>query len=135
MYLSKTLSSNEEIKYKARMHWINYIIPLFTVVVLFWTVIFLIVGIIVLLRLLKTEMVCTTKRVIFKTGIIAVKTDELRNNKIESISMRQGIWGRILGYGDIIFTGTGNQMIVFKAVKSPVKTKSCFEQIIETYKS
>ena len=126
MYLTKTLSDNEEIKYVAKLHWINYIIPIITS--------FIVIGIIPLLRLLTTEMVCTTKRVIFKKGIISVTTDELRNIKIESVSVRQTIMGRILGYGNIIFTGSGNQQVIFCSVSSPAKIKANFESVIELSK-
>ena len=69
-----------------------------------------------------------------KKGIISVKTDELRNVKIESVSVRQTIMGRILGYGDIIFTGSGNQQVFFYTVSNPARIKASFESIIEETK-
>lgn len=74
----------------------------------------------------NVEMAVTNKRVVSKTGIIAVHSEELQWNKIESIEIRQGIFGRILHYGDVYFSGTGTSSAIFKCVQNPwdVKAKS-----------
>ena len=74
----------------------------------------------------RVEMAVTNKRVVAKTGIISVHSEELQWNKIESIEIRQGVFGRWLNYGDIYFSGTGTSFVRFGDVRDPwnVKAKS-----------
>lgn len=76
------------------------------------------------------EMAVTNKRVVAKTGIISVHSEELQWNKIESIEIRQGILGRCLGYGDIYFSGTGTSFVRFGDVKDPLKVKAKAAEIL-----
>lgn len=55
------------------------------------------------LSLHLTEMVCTNRRVVYKTGIISIKTEEIKVERIESIQVKQTFWGRVFGYGNILF--------------------------------
>lgn len=83
----------------------------------------LFIGIKVAIKYISTEAAATTKKVIFKTGFIRIDTLELRKEKIENIQVDQSIWGRILGYGDLTFIGTGGSPVVFKMIHDPVDTK------------
>jgi len=76
------------------------------------------------------EMAVTNKRVVAKSGIIAVHSEELQWNKIESIEIRQGILGRWLNYGDIYFSGTGTSYVRFGYVENPWKVKSESAEIL-----
>lgn len=79
------------------------------------------------LHLQMTEMVVTNKRVICKTGIIAVNTEELKNTRIESVEIKQTLWQRLWRYADIYFTGTGGSYVLFTSIKNPRKVKSMLE--------
>ena len=76
------------------------------------------------------EMAVTNKRVVAKTGIISVHSDELQWNKIESIEIRQGIVGRCLNYGDVYFSGTGTSYVRFGDVRNPWVVKSKAAEIL-----
>ena len=76
-----------------------------------------------IIKYLSTEATATTKRVIFKTGFIRIVTLELRKEKIENIQVDQSILGRILGYGNLKFIGTGGSPVVFQMIRNPVGTK------------
>lgn len=76
------------------------------------------------------EMAITNQRVVYKSGIIITSTMELNMKKIESVSVQQGIWGRIFNYGHIIFSGTGTTKVVFFRVKDPFNTRKQIEEII-----
>ena len=78
----------------------------------------------------RVEMAVTNKRVVAKTGIISVQSEELQWNKIESIEIRQGILGRWLSFGDIYFSGTGTSFVRFGCVKDPWKVKSKSAEIL-----
>ena len=83
----------------------------------------LLISIKAAIKYFSTEAAATTKRVIFKTGFIRIVTLELRKEKIENIQVDQSILGRILGYGDLTFIGTGGSPVVFQMIRNPVDTK------------
>ena len=83
-----------------------------------------------LLVIICTEYGVTSTRVIKKTGVISVETDENRNEMIESIQVSQTVIGRILGYGDVIINGTGNNRFVMKTARNPKSVKMKIEDSI-----
>ncbi len=62
--------------------------------------------------------ILTNKRIIKKTGIIRRVTTELMLRKVESVSTRQSILGRIFGYGDVNVS-TGEQTDCFEFIIHP----------------
>jgi uncharacterized membrane protein YdbT with pleckstrin-like domain len=91
------------------------------------------IAFVVWLHYKAVEMAITNKRIIFKKGIIATNTDEIRLEKCESAKLRKGVLGVIVNYGDIIFTGTGNSSLVWKNINDPKDTRKQIEDIFETY--
>ena len=59
----------------------------------------------------------------FKEGIISRDTEEMRLTKAETVEVKQGIIGRIFGYGNVIVTGTGISNVVFRSVAKPLQVK------------
>ena len=57
------------------------------------------------------NFVLTDKRVIIKTGLLHVTTSEIMLNKMEGLSVRQSIFGRILNYGDLLITTGGVEQV------------------------
>ena len=49
------------------------------------------------------------------------RTVEMLNSKVEAVAVNQGILGRILGYGNIIVTGTGGTNEAFNGISSPLE--------------
>ena len=149
-YVKGTLSKDEEIKEVVRLHWFNYIFTgiLGFVAFLFvisyfvnaelqkdpgtkWIVIFFVIWALYdFLKLYTTEMVITNKRVICRKGVISVKTEELKNTKVESIEIKKSILGRIFGYATIWFSGTGTSKVKFEAIDDPWAIKSRIESVI-----
>ena len=76
------------------------------------------------------EMVCTNKRVVRRTGVINVTTEELNRERIESVEMRQSILGRLFNYGDILFSGTGTSKVVFSFINQPRLMKQVIDEVI-----
>lgn len=96
-----------------------------------------VLGILIVLRLFyvfirnySVEMAVTNYRVVYKIGLLNIHTDELVNSRIEAVSVRQSIMGKILNYGNILFSGTGTSKLVFKKVYAPWWIKSQVETII-----
>ena len=145
-YVKGTLSQDEEIKEVVKLHWFNYIRPVFWAImmllmlvtyfinpaseIIFIFLFFLFCLLYDILILYTMEMVVTNKRVVYRKGIISIKTEELKTNKIEAIEIKQSILGRILRYGDICFSGLGISKVDFKGVDNPWAVKSRIESII-----
>lgn len=72
------------------------------------------------LKIRSTEMGVTSKRVVYKSGVVMRNTAEIRLSKVESVSVRQGFLGRIFGYGDVVIAGTGGNGAVMKGVADPL---------------
>lgn len=49
----------------------------------------------------------TNRRIIVSRGVVDRKTEEIVLQKIESILVDQGLWGRMLDYGTVTVRGTG----------------------------
>ncbi|MGV7235586.1 MAG: PH domain-containing protein [Nitrosomonadaceae bacterium] len=84
-----------------------------------------VIGIVLLVRAFiaraTTELAVTSKRIIAKYGFFTRKTIELNHNKFESLSVKQGVLGRILNYGAIIIYGTGGGKSPIKNIDAPLK--------------
>jgi uncharacterized membrane protein YdbT with pleckstrin-like domain len=65
------------------------------------------------------EFVVTTKRIIIKAGILARETREFRFEKVESCDVKQGVMGRVLGYGSIVVRGVGGSGVIEYYVVDP----------------
>lgn len=155
-YIKKTLTEDEKIIITKKCHWIFWfsLTPLFLFVTNILSSLYLLrsffidteqfkiiismcllvpsaIGLLCYLIKYKTiENAVTNRRVIFKTGFIRTDTDELRNERIENIQIRQSILGRILKYGDLEFKGTGGSPVIFKLIADPIGTKKEIENII-----
>ena len=123
-YIEQSLSKGETIKEIFKHHWmVKVVVALHFVFALFTAGIWLIPAVLVWLSWRFTEQGVTNKRVIFKHGIISRKTDEMRLNAIESIVIKQGIIGRILGFGTVVVTGRGAGDVVIKWMADPTRVK------------
>jgi uncharacterized membrane protein YdbT with pleckstrin-like domain len=143
-YLQKSLAPGETVVAVFRLHWLVW--------VRFWIVIVL--GIIAAVALLVVqipwgavavaviailiagyewlwlrgiEQAVTSRRVVRKTGIISRRTTELRLASIETVDLRQGIWGRILGFGNVRITGRGETAMALHWISDPIEVKRDIE--------
>ena len=70
-----------------------------------------------------TESRISYMKIVSSHGLISRKTDDMRLTKIEGIQVKQGIFGRILGYGTVVFQGTGSGNVTMDYVPNPVELK------------
>ncbi len=84
-----------------------------------------------LIILITTEIVVTTYRFVYKTGLISRNTQEVSLNKIEEITLHQSVMGRFLGFGKLVLRGTGVGVIQLPDLDNPIKLR----KIIENAKS
>ena len=81
--------------------------------------------------LFTTEFAVTNRRIIAKAGFIRRHTLEMLLTKIESVSVNQGIAGRIFNFGTIVVIGTGGTRESFNSIVKPLETRKSINQIIE----
>lgn len=83
------------------------------------------------IRYFTTEVAITNKRVVAKFGLIRRRTIEINLQKIESIQVNQGIFGRIFGFGSIIVAGAGNPQAPIPGIADPLSFRRAFIDIQE----
>ena len=73
------------------------------------------------LQMMTAKYTVTNERCICRTGLIAVRQNEVFIEDIRGASLRQGILQRILGVGDVSIASaaTAGVEIVFKGIASP----------------
>jgi uncharacterized membrane protein YdbT with pleckstrin-like domain len=143
-YVDNSLIPDEQVVFRTRLHLIIFFIP----IVLFAISVCLFVysvplaaesvlAVAILWFLVKyvdyasSEFAVTNKRVIIKVGVLRRRTVEMLNTKVEAVSVNQGILGRILGYGNIVVTGTGGTNEPFNGISSPLE----FRRAVQAHSS
>jgi uncharacterized membrane protein YdbT with pleckstrin-like domain len=145
-YVEKNLMSDEEIVYKAKIHWMIYLMGLFFIglgIAIIATpgeynllgAFFILGGLLNLIKAfiykLSTELVVTTKRVIAKFGFIKRTTMELNHSKVESLGVDQSIFQRILNAGTIIVQGTGGGKTPIPNIDEPLVFRTNAMEMID----
>jgi uncharacterized membrane protein YdbT with pleckstrin-like domain len=71
-----------------------------------------------------TEVAVTNLRVIYKTGLVKRRTNEMNMDKVESVQVDQSILGRILDYGTVSITGTGAGLELLEVIAQPIELRN-----------
>ena len=149
-YIEKHLMQDEKVVSKAKLHWIVYfgpgLVTLLAIGLLFisdfsWLLrICLMLGVWLCALIWAVaidggkQYVVTTRRIIFKHGIIKRSSLELLLRKCEGIKVEQSIMGRILGYGTVLVT-TGEATNRYDYIRHPVTFSTCINQQIDNLKT
>jgi uncharacterized membrane protein YdbT with pleckstrin-like domain len=134
-YVDKNLLPNEEISYRAHLHWIIYTLPIIVFVIAILVAVsgggwiagiaLGVIGFVLLLppwiKASSSEFAITNKRVLIKVGLIRRHSLELLLQKVEGIGVDQGILGRMLGYGTITVSGVGGTKETFRMISNPLE--------------
>lgn len=73
-----------------------------------------------------TELAITKRRIIVKHGFIRRRTIEMNLNKVESIQVDQGVWGRMLDFGTLAISGGGLPQATVDGISEPMKFRKAF---------
>lgn len=147
-YVQAALLPGESVEAQAKTHWFIYVAPAC------WLVLSIIVlnagsslvGVLLLLWSLflffragmyqySTELAVTTKRIVAKFGFIRRNTVELSHGKVESLHVKQGIFGRIFDFGSVVVTGSGGTHAPIPYIACPLKFRSAALTAIEAPKA
>lgn len=147
-YAEKNLAPGETIVYRARYHWIYYRMTLVLLLVaavfgLWWWIagnrledgttsgIFGNIGLAFLVaavlhfavrrvRASADEYVVTTRRVIRKFGLVARDVEQALLDRVQDITLQQGITARLLGYGTVVLeTASETGRLTFRDIAEP----------------
>ena len=146
-YVQRVLQPGEMIRHTASPHWIVYwpgtlcIVAAGAVLLFgprlwadhptFWTWVASLIAVVGLFLLIRewygwwtTEIAVTNLRVIYKTGFIQRRTNEMNMDKVESVQVDQSILGRILDYGTVVITGTGAGLEALSEIAHPIELRN-----------
>ena len=73
----------------------------------------------------------TNKRLIAKSGLIRRDTVEIPIKKVSSLQVKQGIIGRMLGYGTLIISDVGAAHAPIRYIREPLKFRQRFFEVQE----
>src|SRR6185503_12588719 len=79
-------------------------------------------------RIATSEFAVTSMRIVMKVGLLAIHTDEILLQRVETIGVDQSLWGRILGYGTVTVTGTGGAREPFAYVRDPIAFRRAVQE-------
>jgi hypothetical protein len=142
-YVSDSLGPGEEIVHSAHLHWVVYARPITALLAAavaagFSAQVGGILGLAALVWLgiawilaRSTELGVTTRKVVGKWGLVARSTIEQRLEKVDSISVDQGLLGRILNFGDVTVHGTGVNATPVRMIADPILFRRKVEHAIE----
>jgi len=119
-YIDDSLIEGEVLVHRGRISWWSVFWLLFLGVL----TLVLIVGLVFLamawIRVRSTEIAITNKRIIAKFGFVKRHTVEINLDKVESLRVEQGLWGRFLNFGTIYVSGAGTAVAPFPDIADPL---------------
>lgn len=156
-YVNSHLTKEEHVVFEAHYHWSIWIAPVIGFIFFSIPLLFVLsyapsdevadnlglpcgmflLGIWILVyTYIKTttdEFAITNQRLIIKTGVISRSTLELNLTKVETITVSQGIWGRIFNCGQIAIKGTGSTICNLVCIDTPYDFRKAFQDVLGKY--
>ena len=124
-YVQNHLIKDEVVVYETTYHWTIFL-TLASIFTLF---------IYALIKRSSDEFALTNKRLVIKTGFIARNPLEFNLDKVESMEVIQGFWGRLLGFGTIVVHGTGATKSGFDRIDNPLEFRRRFQEQYDQYRN
>ncbi len=78
-----------------------------------------------------TEIAITTERLVYKKGLIARHVGELNIDRIEGVSVRQDVLGRLFGFGRVCIRGMGVGEVMLPSIESPIEFRRAIQEAKE----
>ena len=119
-YTQQVLRPGEEVLAVGKFHWLYSMAAYLLLLLLGVFVIGILLFLMMMIRKWTTEIVITADRLIYKTGWIARRAEEIALTRIEEVALTQTVMGRIFGYGSLRISGTGMGLINLPS--SPVRS-------------
>ena len=112
------LREGERVLIEVSPHWATY----FGHIVLSITIVWIPVLLVVMWLRRSTHYVLTNYRVLVETGIFSKASKSSQLDKINDVTCTQSIWGRMLGFGDVVIETAGEMgATLFGSVPHPIE--------------
>jgi membrane protein YdbS with pleckstrin-like domain len=144
-YVERVLQPGEQVRHISSIHWIVYwpsVVVALLAVAAYWfgemrllpsvwlyTACALALGALALVvrewyQWWITEIAVTNRRVIYKKGLVRLKTNEMNMDKVESVQVDQSVLGRMFDFGTVKILGTGEGLETLHTIASPIKLRN-----------
>lgn len=124
-YIKDVLMKDEKVIVEGQIHWMDVVVGF-----LFSWLLFPLLS--ALSRRLSTELAVTTHRVIGKKGLLRRDAKDSMLDKVQNVTINQGVWGRIFNYGHVTVT-TAGESITFSGIAKPGVFKAAVISQMEVY--
>lgn len=98
----------------------------------FFSFMALVDWVLVALYVINSEYFVSNRRVFVKYGIIGRTSNDLKIEWISGTIIHQGLFGRMLNFGDLEFTGAGVSKVRMHGVSDVLMVKSIVENTIQS---
>jgi len=147
-YIEKNLMEGERIVMRAKLHYIVYWKPV-ALALLAIALLFVPMGDYANYRLLlclallviaaisvavihgNRQYILTNRRLIEKVGIVRRESHEILLRKVEGVKLSQSIMGRILNYGTVVVSTTGDAENDYCFIEDPVRFSTMINQQLD----
>jgi uncharacterized membrane protein YdbT with pleckstrin-like domain len=75
-----------------------------------------------------TEICVTNERLVLKRGVLSVHSNELNVDRIEGVSVLQGMIGRLLNYGVVVVRGQGIGEVELPTIADPITFRRAIDR-------
>lgn len=75
-------------------------------------------------------LVITNKRILARYGILQVDVVDVHFDKVESVELERMMPGYVMGYSNVVMSGTGNRYIVIPYVGNGMKVRRSFNELV-----
>ena len=79
----------------------------------------------------QERFLITTQRVVFRHGTLEISTYEIPLTNITAVISRQGVMGRLAGYGTLSIEHSDNKMSVYEMLPKPELIKRELSQLMQ----
>ena len=119
-YIDDSLVEGETLIHRARVSWWSQFGLVFLGILTLVVGIGLVFLVWAWIRVRSTELAITSRRIIAKFGFVKRHTVEINLDKVESLKVEQGVWGRFLNFGTIFISGSGSSVAPIPNIADPL---------------
>ena len=127
-YIDQSLVPGEVVIHRAHVSWWSQAGMVLLGIVTLVAVIGLFFLIYAWIKIRSTEVAITNRRIIAKFGFITRHTVEINLDKVESLRVEQGFWGRVLNFGTIFISGAGSAVAPMPNIADPLLFRQKFTE-------
>lgn len=95
---------------------------------------FVLPTLIALMRIMKRKYTITNQRVVSRSGLASLSVNEVRNDSVSGLSIRQSLFGRWFGYGTVHLYADGMNLKL-TSVDQPIEIASAVQSAIQSAKA